>query len=75
MTYSVLYNDDINLDIIALLTHINGFTKGLGVVKVAIDPDLCTGVLLGMKQDFPHKDGREKASVFKLLAEGVQNFV
>lgn len=75
MTFSVLYNSDTQADIIVLLTHINDFTKNLGIEQVTIDPDGCMSVLRGMKQDFPHKDGRANASAFKQVANFVAFFV
>lgn len=75
MAFSVLYNDEMDFDLVALLTHINEFTKGLGVIGVAINPDICRSVLLGMRQDFPHRDGMEKASAFKQLANFITFFV
>lgn len=75
MAFSVLYNSSPNTDIIILLLHINDFTKGLGIQEVTIDPDVCMGVLQGMRQDFPHKEGRDKASAFKQVANFVTFFV
>lgn len=75
MAYSVLYNENIDLDLYALLFHLNEFTKGLGLGPVSINPEICRSVLLGIRQDFPHKDGIEKASVFKRLANFITFFV
>ena len=74
MAFSILYNDDVETDLIALLTYINEFTKSLGA-KVVIDPDIVQSVLLGMRQDFPHVEGLKKASVFKKIANFMAFFM
>lgn len=75
MAFSILYNDDVNTDLIALLTYINDFTKSLGVEEVVIDPDIVRSLLSGMVHDFPHIDGLEKASPFKKAANFIAFFI
>jgi len=75
MAFSILYNDDVGTDLFALLTYINDFTKSLGVEGVVIDPDETRSILLGMRQDFPHIDGLEKASAFKKVANFMAFFI
>ena len=75
MAFSILYNNDPTADIIALLAHINEFTKGLGIEKPSIHPEVCMGIFQGMRQDFPYKEGVEKSSAFKQVANFLTYFV
>ena len=75
MSFSILYNDNVDIDMIALLTYINDLTKGMGISDVAVDTSVIRSLLLGMRQDFPHRDGLEKASAFKKIANFVTFFV
>lgn len=72
----ILYNDDnVIIDTISLLKYINEYTKALGVQGVTIDDRICEGILAGMRVDFPHVDGLEKASAFKKMANFMAYFI
>jgi len=72
----LLYNDEgAPFDIVSLLSFINDFTKALGIKEVVIDDRLCEAILNGMRQDFPHVDGMEKASAFKKMANFMAYFI
>ncbi len=72
----LLYNEEgAPFDIVSLLSFINEFTKELGIKDVLIDDHLCEGILNGMRQDFPHVDGMEKASAFKKMANFMAYFI
>jgi len=75
MAFSILYNDNVDIDLFALFTYVNDFTKSLGVENVVIDPNEVRSILLGMRQDFPHIDGLEKASAFKKVANFMAFFI
>ena len=75
MAFSLLYNDDIDIDMFALLTYINDLTKALKIHDVAVDTNVLRSLLLGIRQDFPHSEGIEKASAFKKIANFVTFFV
>ena len=75
MSYSILYNKDLISDEALLLTYINDFTKSLGENKIVINTNDCAAVLQGMRQDFPHVDGLDKASAFKKIANFVTFFI
>ena len=75
MIFRILYNDDVNTDLLGLLMYINNFTKSLGVSQVVIEPDIVQSLLLGMRQDFPHVDGLKKASAFKKVANFMAFFI
>ena len=72
----LLYNDEgAPFDIVSLLSFINDFTKELRIKEVLIDDRLCEGILSGMRQDFPHVDGMERASAFKKMANFMAYFI
>jgi len=66
---TLIYNENIALDNIQMLTFINDFTKSLGVDNVELDDEvLYYSVLQQMRQDFPYVYGIDKANVFKKVA-------
>lgn len=75
MSYSILYNNEVDVDMIHLFTYINEFTKSLGEKNITVDPDVCQSILMGMRQDFPHIDGLDKASAFKKTANFLTFFI
>lgn len=75
MTSQILYNQDDLQDTIYILRFINDFTKKLGVHEVELDTGIIQSVVTGCKYDFPHKEGLEKASAFKQVANFVCHFV
>jgi len=68
MPHKALYNDDSWLDIVNILAFINDFTASLGIKDVAVSPYTLEGIVAGMKMDFPHFEGEDKASPFKKAA-------
>lgn len=68
MPFNILYSTEVDQDLLSLLKYINNFTKGIGEDGVEINVDKCRSLLVMMRQDFPHRDGLEKASVFKKVA-------
>jgi len=72
----LLYGNDVNADLRNVLLYMNGFATGAGV-SGTLDVDLTKlgSVLRGIRLDFPHRDGLEKASVFKKVANFIANFV
>lgn len=77
----MLYNDQIDHDILNILEHIDGFTVAIGVDKTPVDTAKLINTTLRMRQDFPCKDGVDKidgvdkASIFKQAAVFVACFV
>jgi hypothetical protein len=71
----VLYNEDSLEDVVNILSYINEFTKEIGLRKVQIESQKVFEVCVHMRQEFPHIDGLEKASVFKKAANFVAWFI
>lgn len=65
---SGLSADGLQNDLINLYTYIDQFTFGLGISKVPIDTQKCSGLIIGINRDFPCKDGIAGASAFKKVA-------
>ena len=68
MSGKILYNDNSWLDILNITGFINEFTREMGVHDVEIVETKLEGIVAGMKMDFPHCDGENKASPFKKAA-------
>jgi len=75
VSYNILYNNDAYDDLVNLLEYIDQFTLGLGEKNVEVDPDVCYSVLIQMRNDFPHVDGLDCASVFKKMAYFMAFFI
>ncbi|HEC13574.1 MAG TPA: hypothetical protein ENI80_10075 [Acidiferrobacteraceae bacterium] len=73
--FNILYNEDIEIDMVNLFVYINQFTKSIGETSVVLDPSKCRLILLGMRQDLPHVDGMDRASCFKKIANFVVYFI
>lgn len=71
----MIYNQNTLQDIVQVLRYINDLTLELGAIDVLMDVDSIVRVVEGCKQDFPHKDGIDKASAFKLAANFVCYFI
>jgi hypothetical protein len=71
----ILYNEDQLEDVINVLAFIDKFTSGLGVNGIEIDTRIIEGVVKSCKLDFPCKDGIEKASAFKKVANFICFFI
>ena len=70
-----LFNDKTNDDAKIILTFINDFTRGGDYPRLSISDDKIFGLVAGCRKDFPHKDGYEKASAFKKLANFIVHFI
>ena len=75
MSYSLFCNDSDQKDISALMIYIHDYLELMGEKNVSINVGKCESILKGIKQDFPHHDGIEKASSFKKVANFVAYFV
>jgi len=76
MDETIIYNKDLNADYRNVLSHINDFTKGLGVSPCHVDEDtLYSGVLQSMRMDFPYVNGLDKANVFKKAGYFMAHFI
>lgn len=71
----ILYNKDHLQDAVFILAFINDFTTEMGIDSVVIDTSIIERVVNSCRQDFPCKDGIEKASVFKKVANFVCFFI
>ena len=71
----ILYNPDDFFDSASVLAFIHDFTIGIGLTNVQIDTRAIEALVAGMKFDFPHVDGEEKASPFKKAANFLCFFV
>ena len=72
---NILYNTENLFDTASVLAFINDFTVGLDIEHVQINTWAIEAVVKGMKFDFPHIDGLEKASPFKKAANFLCYFV
>ena len=70
-----LFNDKTNDDAKIILTFINDFTRGGDYPRLSISDDKIFWLVAGCRKDFPHKDGYEKASAFKKLANFMVHFI
>ena len=76
MAETIIYNKDLNADYKNVLSHINDFTKGLGVNPCHVDEDkLYSGVLQSMRMDFPYVNGLDSANVFKKAGYFMAHFI
>ncbi len=76
MAETIIYNKDLNTDYRNVLSHINDFTKGLGVSLCHVDEDtLYSGVLQSMRMDFPYVNGLDNANVFKKAGYFMAHFI
>jgi hypothetical protein len=71
----MIYNQNTLQDTVQVLRYINDLTLELGITNVLMDVDAVVRVVEGCKQDFPHKDGIDMASAFKLAANFVCYFI
>lgn len=70
-----IYNDvDIN-DVSSILAHIEAFTKSLGIEFANVDRYALQSLVHGMRKDFPHSDGVDRASPFKKTANFLCYFI
>lgn len=71
----LFFNDDINDDMLAVLAILEGMGFNEKERMMDVDISKIAAILKGIRQDFPHKDGLEKASVFKKVATFLVYFV
>lgn len=71
----MIYTQNEQQDSDNLLQYINRATKAMGINGVRTDTDALWSVCVGMRADFPHVDGLEKASWFKKAANFVAHFL
>lgn len=71
----MIYNKDTLQDVVHVLAYINDLSLELGLPEVLVSSGGITSVVEGCKRDFPHKDGIDQASAFKLVANFVCYFV
>ena len=71
-----LFNDKEHQDTVIVLAFISKFTKGAGYDLPSVSVDKIDAVISSCRHDnFPHKDGYEKASAFKKLANFIVHFI
>lgn len=69
------FNDDVNEDMFSILAFLNGIGFNDANQNMSIDISKIRSILNGVRQDFPHKDGLQKASIFKKVANFVVYFI
>jgi hypothetical protein len=69
------FNDDVNEDIVSILAFLDGLGFNEAQQRMAIDISKIRSILNGVRQDFPHKDGLQNASIFKKVANFVVYFI
>ena len=68
MLFQDLSEDGIRLDLGIIYSLVNGFFAQYPAVACSLDTQATMGVMYGMRQDFPHREGMAKASPFKKAA-------
>lgn len=71
----ILYNPNALFDTASVLAFINDFTVGLDLHQVKMNTWAIETLIAGMKADFPHIDGLDRASPFKKAANFLCYFV
>lgn len=71
----MIYNNDNLQDVVHVLSYINDLSIELGLPEILMDVGAVTRIVEGCKHEFPHKDGIDNASAFKLVANFVCYFV
>lgn len=74
MSGACLYHNDMWVDTINMVGFINEFTRTGGLEDVDISIPKIRGILAGMRTDFPHFEGQDKASPFKKAANFICYF-
>lgn len=69
------FNENHHEDIKCILAFIEGIGFNPDKNTTAINVAKITSILSGIRQDFPHKDGMEKASIFKKAATLMVYFI
>ena len=74
MSGAGLYHNDMWVDTINMVAFINEFTRESGREDVDISVPKIQGILAGMRMDFPHFEGQDKASPYKKAANFICYF-
>lgn len=69
------FNESVTDDLKAILATLEGIGFNENDMKMAIDISKLRSILNGIRQDFPHKDGLDKASIFKKAATFLVYFI
>jgi hypothetical protein len=69
------FNQNPNEDITALLAFIEGMSSNDRQVSTSINTSKVRSIIAGVRQDFPHKDGIDNASIFKKAANLMLYFI
>ena len=78
MSLRLLFNDSTTgpeEDTLSVLAFINNFFDGIGVINAQVNTSKITGIMHGMRDDFPHVDGLEGSSPFKKAANFLCYFI
>lgn len=71
----IFFNQEPEDDVISILTFIEGFASEFCEEPIVIDSIKIEAIVQGMRNDFPHTDGMDNASVFKKAAHFITWFV
>lgn len=69
------FNENVNDDLKSVLAFLEGVGFNTENKRMAIDISKLRSILNGIRQDFPHKDGIDKASIFKKVATFMVYFI
>lgn len=69
------FNENVNDDLTCILAFLEGVGFNDSNKRMAIDISKLRSILNGIRQDFPHKDGIDKASIFKKVATFMVYFI
>ena len=69
------FNENLDEDLTAILVFLEGVGYNEGKNPVAVNVSKLTSILSGIRQDFPHDDGMDKASIFKKAVTFLVYFV
>lgn len=69
------FNENVTDDLKAILAILEGIGFNENDMTMAIDISKLRSILNGIRQDFPHKDGIDKASIFKKAATFMVYFI
>lgn len=70
-----MYHSDEQVDKVFLLSMIDSLTESLGANDVEIDEAAIDSIIFSYRNNFPHKDGVENASIFKKVSYFLCHFV
>ncbi len=73
--FNFLYSGNQQQDLHNIAVYIDSFCAAIGMPNVEIDTRALWGVLTSLAQDFPYRQGVEKASPFKKAAAFTTDFI